>query len=118
MKRRREPHPMTRLAIAMRSAARNIESGNFRKIAADDAARIPKCRAEIGGGRRGEMARAGRALLAALPATEPSEFSDAAIRLNAYADAVLSNFEVVSESCMADRRSRTTRESRSNFAAR
>lgn len=105
MKRRRyDLHPLTRLAVAMGSAARNINSGDCRRIAAYDAEKIPKCRAEIGGGRKGEMARAGRELLASLPGLEPGEYADAVARLQAYADAISSRFEVTNEESLGDRR--------------
>lgn len=104
MKGKRSLYPLTRLAIAMGSAALNINSATFRKMAVHEAATIPKCRAEIGGGRRGEMARDGRALMAKLLDLKPEELADAAERLRACADAVGSRFEVTSEVSLGDRR--------------
>jgi hypothetical protein len=104
--RRRELHPMTRLAIAMGSAASGIMDPTRRRIAAYDADKIPKCRAEIGGGRRGELARLGRVLLASLSTLPPEQLEDAAERLRAYADAIGSRFEVTSEISLGDRRRR------------
>lgn len=102
--RRGQLHPVTRLSIACGSAANNIRSQTFRKIARDDAERIPKTRLEIGGGRKGEMARMARALLAQLPDLQPGEFDEAAIRLRGFADAFSSRFEVTSEISLGDRR--------------
>ena len=107
MKPRRDMHPMTRLAIACGSAANNIRNPLFRKMAGEDSAKIPKTRGEIGGGRRGEMARAGRALLSQLPGMAPEDFDDAALRLRGYADAISSRFEVTSEVSLGDRRRST-----------
>jgi hypothetical protein len=104
---RRAPHPLTRLVIAMGSAARNIADPASRRSAAIDAVRIPKCAREIGGGKKGEMARDGRRLLAQLADLPEEELADAAKRLRAYADAVASTFHVTSEVKLGDRRRRT-----------
>jgi hypothetical protein len=104
---RRAPHPLTKLVIAMGSAARNIADPASRRLAADDARKIPKCAGEIGGGRRGEMAREGRRLMARLADLPDEELADAAMRLRGYADAVASSFHVTSEIKLGDRRRRS-----------
>jgi hypothetical protein len=104
---KRAPHPLTRLVIAMGSAARNITDPASRRAAANDARLIPKCAAEIGGGRKGEMARDGRRLMGQLADLPEEELADAAKRLRAYADAVASSFHVTSEIRLGDRRRRS-----------
>jgi len=103
-KGRRRQHPLTRLALAMGCAAHNIEDVRFRKNAARDAESIPKCRAEIGGGRRGEMARLGRATLLSLPDLPQDRLEEAASVLRGCRDALLARFELVSEATLGDRR--------------
>ena len=75
MKPRREPHPMYQLGIACCVAARNIRDAHFRRIAVANGTRIPKSRAEIGGGKRGEMARLGRKTLLALATMDEAGFA-------------------------------------------
>lgn len=104
MKRRRLPHPMTRLATALRVAALRINEPTFRKIAVDTVKTIPVCNAEIGGGRRGEMARLGRKTLLRLQEITPDQFEDAASVMRACADAVMSRFEETSVVILGERR--------------
>ena len=104
--KRKGIYPLTRLAIEMGAAARNINSQTLRNAAAASVKTIPKCRAELGGGRRGEIARAGRALLLQLADLPADQLDDAATRLRAYADAVGSRFEVTSETSLGDKRRR------------
>jgi hypothetical protein len=107
MTRRRRPmDPLTRLSIAMGAAALNIKDARCRDLAAFDAERIPKCNAEIGGGRKGEMARLGRSMLARLKDLPPEQFNDAVIVLRGCADAITARFEVTSEVSLGDRRRR------------
>lgn len=104
MRRRRQPHPLTRLAIAMRVAAREIDKPIFRRQAAREAESIPVCNAERGGGKKGEMARLGRITLASLADADPETFPDKAMVLRGCADAITSRFEVTSEISLGDRR--------------
>jgi hypothetical protein len=107
MRRRGTIYPLTRLAIAMGSAARNIHDARRRKIAESDAARIPKCAVETGVGKKGEIARRGRALLARLSTLQPDELAGAADELRACAGAISSRFEVTSEVTYRGRRSKS-----------
>ena len=106
MKRRHSLHPMTRLSVALGVAARHIGDLQFRKQAVRDAHNIPKCRSEIGGGRRGEMARLGRKTMLGLLDLAPDQYPDAAAILRACADAVASRFEVTDEVALGERRRR------------
>lgn len=105
-RRRHQIHPFTRLSMAMRVAALNIGKQAFRNLAAREAEHIPVWNCERGGGKRGEVARMGRKLLAKLPELTPDQFEEAAINLVAYADVVGSRFEVVSETSLGERRKR------------
>ncbi|MBV9549828.1 MAG: hypothetical protein JO256_09175 [Alphaproteobacteria bacterium] len=104
MNRRRRHHPFDALALAMRSAAANIEITRFREIGARAAASIPVLLCERGTGRRAEMARLGRKLLAGLPALAPQDFAEAQKLLRAYADALASRFEETSVERLGTRR--------------
>jgi hypothetical protein len=107
MSRRRHKHPMTRLAIAMGVAAHNVEAAWFRKEAVREAQTIPVSNAEIGGGRRGEMARLGRKTMLALADMPAEDRAEAVIVLRACRDAVMSRFEVTSETRLGERRHRS-----------
>lgn len=106
-KGRRHQHPLKRLALAMGAAAAHIASPRDRANARRDAEIIPKCRAEIGGGRRGEMARLGRATLLSLPDLAPERFDEVAELLRGCRDAVMGRFELVNEVTLGDRRRRS-----------
>lgn len=105
MRRRRyAQHPFTRLAAAMRVAALNINIPVFRKMARTSAETIPVWICERGQGKRADMARRGRALLATLPDLAPEQYAETQTLLRGYADAVMSRFEVTEEVSLGARR--------------
>ncbi len=93
---RRQIHPIVRLASAMRVAALRINNESFRKQAERDADSLPKCNLERGGGRKGEMARLGRAVLSTLNQIAPEQYAEKAEVLRGCADAVMSDFKETS----------------------
>lgn len=108
-RRRGQQHPLDRLAVAMGAAAANIHDARFRKMLANDAQRIPVSNPEIGGGRRGEMARLGRKTLASLKdLVDPTadQLLELQQILRGCRDAVQSRFEVISEVKLGERRRR------------
>lgn len=107
--RRRRIHPLSRLALAMGVAARDIALPAARVQAARDAENIPVSNIERGRGKKGEMARLGRATLASLPGLAPEQFADAQSVLRGCRDAVMARFEETSFVQLGRRRRGGTR---------
>lgn len=103
-RRRPRPDPLTRLVLAFRVAAQGINVPAVRRIAANEADRIPETRLEKAHGGKGKVAEHGRAIMRHLPTMEADDLAQAAADLLSAAEALKSSFHVTSEIRLGERR--------------
>ncbi len=98
MKRWAPNHSLRKLIAEIRYAAANIESAQFRAVAAREAGRIPETLVEKSRAKKGEIARLARQIMRRLPELDGvNELMEAQIVLRNCADALDAPFEKTSE---------------------
>lgn len=104
--RQYKPNRIQRLADLCGSTAYNIKLRPFRVRAARDVLTIGETMCETRRTRRGDVASAARAMLAAAPGTAPDELDALAADLRSCAEALRGSFAITDEDWLGRRRKR------------